>query len=108
MLRYEDGPLEGFLRLPSDAYALGGRAYAVRGEASGFFAAGVHMALLSQVAATPQTPAAPPPGHRLGDLSMRYETGYTPDQFRLAAAKVSSGRGGISSKVPNPCSTWCA
>lgn len=38
-------------------------------------------------------------GTKLGDLSMRYETGYSPGQENLAAARVSSGigdRGGVS------------
>ena len=82
-----------FLRAPSDAYGQGGRAYAVRGEASGFFASGVWAAMLAQTVGARLAPAPAPPGHRLGDLSMRYETGFPPAEYRKAAAVVSHGRG---------------
>jgi type VI secretion system secreted protein VgrG len=38
-------------------------------------------------------PPTPPPRERLGDLSMKYETGYGPGKEARAAARVSTGKG---------------
>ena len=74
---------------------------AAKAPASAAGAPAAKKAALAKKTAAPKSaaPAAGGGAPALGGLSMKYETGYTPDQYKKAAGVVSSGKqdpGGIS------------